>query len=217
VLLLVQEVVKKWKGAQFPVLECVDLSIPPGTTVAVHGENGAGKTTLLRILAGLIRPDSGSVTVAGLSPERERSAFQRRVGFVSAGNAALYARLTVEHHLALWARLAMLPNGDRSAAITRTLNAFALEEIGGRRVDRLSAGQRQRLRLALGFMHDPDLLLLDEPENSLDDRALGLLAGAVDKARKRGAVSLICSPSGNHEHLEIDRAFLVANGHMEET
>ena len=216
-LLLVRNLIKHWKGAPAPVLDRVDLSVGTGTTIAIHGENGAGKTTLLRIVAGLIKPDSGTVSVAGSSPDRDRREYQRQIGFVSAGNAALYARLTVEHHLALWSRLAMLPRGERPYKIARMLDAFALDELRGRRLDRLSAGQRQRLRLALGFLHEPKLLLLDEPESSLDDRALALLGAALISARERGATALICSPSAKHEHLTIDERYLVAGGRLETT
>lgn len=213
--LIVRDVVKHWKGAPAPVLDGVDLGVAPGTTVAVHGRNGAGKTTLLRIAAGLIAPDSGSVEVEGLSPERERRAFQRRIGFVSAGNGALYARLTVEHHLSLWSRLAMLSRSERSLAISRTLERFALDEFAGRRVDRLSTGQRQRLRLALGFLHDPNLILLDEPEASLDDQALDMLAAAVTQACSRGAATIVCSPGGGHERLRIDQRYVVSDGQLD--
>jgi ABC-type multidrug transport system ATPase subunit len=215
VLLVVRDLVKHWKGAPAPVLDHVDLELDSGKLVAVHGENGAGKTTLLRIVSGLIAPDAGTVSVAGLSPVDQRREFQQRIGFVSAGNGALYARLTVEDHLALWSHLAMLPKDRGARATGEALSAFALDELRGRRVDRLSTGQRQRLRLALGFMHDPELLLLDEPESSLDDRALGLFSDALARARERGGTAIICSPGAKHEHLAIDERYLVANGRLE--
>jgi ABC-type multidrug transport system ATPase subunit len=109
----------------------------------------------------------------------------------------------------------MLPSESRESSIARTLDAFELDELRGRRVDRISTGQRQRLRLALGFLHDPSLLLLDEPESSLDDRALGLLSAAIRRARSQGATAIICTPGAKHEHLEIDQRFVVANGRLE--
>ena len=215
-ILEVRDLVKCWKGVDSPVLDGVNLELAPGRLVAVHGDNGAGKTTLLRIVSGLIEPDSGSISVGGHTAE-ERREFQQRIGFVSAGNGALYARLTVDDHLGLWGRLAMLPRSRRAAASDATLEQFGLDELRGRRVDRLSTGQRQRLRLALGFMHEPELLLLDEPESSLDDRALGLLSEALRGARANGATAIICSPSAQHEHLAIDESYLVTNGKLERT
>src|SRR4051794_33591240 len=174
------DIVKQWPGMPAPVLDRVSLRLGPGDAVGVHGRNGSGKTTLLRVAAGLITPDSGEVELDGAGPERDRRAFQRRIGFVSAGNGALIARLTVDHHLAFCARLALMPPAAAREASARTVDGFALAELRGKRVDRLSSGQRQRLRLALGFLHDPAVVLLDEPETSLDAPARKLLYDALD-------------------------------------
>src|SRR5207253_3292930 len=107
-LLALNEVSKTWRGGG-AVLQDVTLELRPGESVAVAGANGAGKTTLLRIAAALILPDSGTVTAGGFDPERDRTEFQRRIGFLSAGNSGLYGRLTAEHHLEFVARLALMP------------------------------------------------------------------------------------------------------------
>ena len=213
--LTLEGVVKQWKGPDAPVLAGVDLELDAGTVIAIRGRNGTGKTTLLRAACGMIAPDAGEVRIAGLDPERERRAFQRRVGFVSAGNAALYARLSVDDHLNMWARLALLPRDERRQAIVRALDRFELDELRGKRVDRLSMGQRQRLRLSLGFLHEPEVVLLDEPENSLDEDAIGLLAGAIDAVKSRDGAVVSCSPRGTHDVLVADRRLLLAGGRLE--
>lgn len=207
--------VKQWPGAPRPVLDRVDLQIEPGEVVSISGRNGTGKTTLLRIAAGLITPDAGSVRIAGLDPQRERRACHRRLGFVGAGSSALYARLTVDHHLDMWARLALLPRGRRRPAIARAAERFELAELRGQRTDRLSMGQRQRLRLALGFLHSPDVVLLDEPENSLDDEAAALLGEAIEDVRARGGAVVVCSPSGVRDALWVDRRLVLSGGRLE--
>src|SRR5436309_15467774 len=106
--------VKRWGKDRPAVLDGVDLTVRPGEVVGVLGRNGAGKTTLLRIAAGLITPDAGGVLVQGLDPRRERSEYQRRLGFLSAGNSGLYGRLRVEHHLDLWAALAYVAPNRRA-------------------------------------------------------------------------------------------------------
>ena len=109
-LLVLHGIRKRW--GKSPVLEGVDLSVARGALVSISGANGTGKTTLLRIAAGLIHPDSGEVALDGLHPERDRRAFLGRLGFLSAGDRTLYARLSPRRHLDLGARLALLPAGE---------------------------------------------------------------------------------------------------------
>jgi ABC-2 type transport system ATP-binding protein len=215
-LLRMEGIVKHWPKAAAPVLDGVALDVEPGTAVAISGRNGAGKTTLLRIAASLIVPDAGSVRVCDLDPERDRTDYQRSIGFVSAGNSGLYARLTVEHHLAYWSRLALMPRSSRDDAVAATIDRFELRELCGQRVDRLSMGQRQRLRVSLAFLHRPPLVLLDEPRTSLDEEAAALLAGAVRDVTARGGAAVVCSPSGEPDWLHFDRRYVVAGGRLQE-
>jgi ABC-2 type transport system ATP-binding protein len=214
-LLRMDGIEKRWPKMAAPVLNGVRLHVEPGTTVAIGGRNGAGKTTLLRIAASLILPDAGAVRVASLDPERDRTEYQRRIGFVAAGNSGLFARLKVEHHLAYWARLALLPRSDRQSAIEKTIEQFELRELCGKRVDRLSMGQRQRLRVSLAFLHRPPLVLLDEPRTSLDEEAAALLAGAVQQLTSDGGAAVVCSPSGESNWLRYDHRYVVADGRLE--
>jgi ABC-2 type transport system ATP-binding protein len=207
--------VKRWPGSDRRVLDGVDLHLEPGEVISINGRNGTGKTTLLRIAGGLIKPDEGTVRIAGLDPEKQRRACHRILGYVGAGSSALYARLTVDNHLDMWSRLALLPRAERRHAIERTVEQFELEHLRGRRTDRCSMGERQRLRLALGFMHSPDLVLLDEPENSLDDEAIALLARAIDELRARGGAAVVCSPSGVNSAWWVDSRLVLSDGRLE--
>jgi ABC-type multidrug transport system ATPase subunit len=213
-VLAARDVMKTWRGHPGPVLDGIDLNLAAGTTAAISGINGAGKTTLLRIAAGMITPDSGAVTVNGLNPERDRTAYQGAIGFVSAGNTGLYARLKAENHLEFWARLTLVPRRRRSAAIQRVSAMFGLEPLLGRRVDRLSMGQRQRLRLALAFLHEPSLVLLDEPTTSLDGDGIALVQAALDDHRERGGAALVCLPSGWEQMLRVDRLLGLEHGRL---
>ncbi len=207
-------IVKRWQGMTVPVLDGVDLLLAPGEAVGVHGRNGSGKTTLLRVAAGLIIPDAGEVELEGNGPETARRAFQRRIGFVSAGNGALFARLTVDDHLGFCSRLGLLDGPTARRASARVIDDFALEELRGKRVDRLSSGQRQRLRLALGFLNEPAVLLLDEPGTSLDEPARELLAGTLARRLAGGAAAIVCSPDAAAERLSLDRSFLIRDGQL---
>ena len=194
-LLALQGIEKRWPRVAAPVLAGVDLELPAGSLAFIGGPNGAGKTTLLRIAAGLFAADSGTVRLGGLDPARDRRAFQSRVGFLAAGTSSLYARLTVAAHLRLWSRLALLPRGRARRAMVVTAERFCLEELLDRRVDRLSMGQRQRVRLAMAFLHEPDVVLLDEPLTSLDDEGERLLVDALDELTRRGGAAVWCAPS----------------------
>jgi ABC-type multidrug transport system ATPase subunit len=211
-LLVLHGIRKRWRKS--PVLEGVDLSLARGALVSISGANGTGKTTLLRIAAGLIHPDSGEVALDGLHPERDRRAFLGRLGFLSAGDRTLYARLSPRRHLDLGARLALLPPGNRAAAIERALGVFALDDFADRRVDRLSMGQRQRVRLAMTFVHDPAVILLDEPANSLDQEGLDVLAAYLEQLRSRGGAAVWCGPTGIPVPMASDTALRLAEGRL---
>jgi ABC-2 type transport system ATP-binding protein len=212
--LLLEGIVKSW-GPR-PVLTGADMQVETGTAVSISGANGAGKTTLLRIAAGLIVPEAGRVSAFGLDPERRRTEFQRRLGFLSAGNTGLYARLKAEHHLEFWARMTLMPKREQRPAIARAVETFGLADLLGRRVDRLSMGQRQRLRLALAFMHAPSLVLLDEPATSLDEHGIATLQAAIDEVKAGGGAAVVCLPSGWGEVLAIDRHLSLENGRLEQ-
>jgi ABC-2 type transport system ATP-binding protein len=137
-------------------LRGVSLAARPGELVAVIGPNGAGKTTLLSILAGIQRPDEGTITVAPAG-----------IGWVPQ-QPAVYNKLTVEENLALFARLERCP--DPRATVDRMLT---LSDLGGRAGDQvgtLSGGNKQRVNIAIGLLAEPDVLLLDEPSAALDPR-----------------------------------------------
>ena len=210
--LVVAGVAKRW--GTLDVLAGVDLGVAPGERVWISGKNGAGKTTLLRIVSGLIRPDHGDVRVDGLSPESERREFQKRIGLQSAGDRGLYARLTARENLEFWARLALVPRRQRDDAVDRAIARFALEPLAGARVDRLSMGQRQRVRLAMTFLHAPRLLLLDEPRNSLDEEGAERLVDAAEAHRRDGGMLIWVSPKGERAGLEFDRHYAIEQGSL---
>ena len=211
-LLVLHAIHKRW--GKLPVLDGVDLAVPRGSVVSVCGANGTGKTTLLRIAAGLIHPESGTVALDGLHPERDRRPYLARLGFLSAGDRSLYARLSARRHLDLCARLALVPAGRREAAVARALGVFGLEDFADRRADRLSMGQRQRVRLAMTFVHDPDLVLLDEPANSLDQEGLEVLTAYLEQLRRRGGLAVWCAPEGIQTQLAADAELRLAEGRL---
>lgn len=192
---------KRWSKTDPALFTGLDLELASGALAVIEGRNGVGKTTLLRIVAGMIAADEGTVQLEGLSPRRDRREYQRRVGFLSAGSTGLYGRLTVLQHLDYWARLSLLPTEQRESRIAWALTRFELEEIAERRANRMSMGQRQRLTLALTFLHAPSLVLLDEPWNSLDGPGIELANAATTEFVAQGGAGIICVPTGHELEL----------------
>lgn len=195
-----------------PVLKGFTLALLPGTITWVGGPNGVGKTTMLRIAAGILMPHHGFVTANGLSPARHRRRYQRQVGLVSAGDRGLYARLTVAQNLDFWAGINFLPRRERVERVGGVIEAFGLTDLADRRVDRISMGQRQRVRLAMAFLPEPNIILLDEPNTSLDADGLGCLAHALDQVVSRGGAALWCSPSDDVIPIPSDARYQLEDG-----
>lgn len=194
------------------VLDGAELVLDPGTRAFLGGRNGAGKTTLMRIAAGLLQPDEGTVRLHGLHPRSDRRAYQRHLGYLPAGNGGLYARLTVRQNLEFWASLALLRRARRAHAIALAAERFDLAEIEESRVDRISMGQRQRVRIATTFLHDPRVVLLDEPHTSLDEEALELLRAVLEDHHARGGTTVWAAPSRTQAALDADVAYVVRDG-----
>ena len=169
-------------------LRALDLDVAAGTTLAVLGPNGAGKSTLLRLLAGLTRPSAGSLEVAG--DRGGRDARRRRVGLI--GHATfLYPALTARENLLLAARLFGVP--DPGARADALLAEQELSAVAGRQAGALSRGMAQRLAIARAVVHEPDVLLLDEPFTGLDPRAAERLAEQLEAARGAGRTAVLVS------------------------
>jgi ABC-type multidrug transport system ATPase subunit len=204
---------KSWGDAR--ILEDVSLALDAGSATWVGGRNGAGKTTMLRIAAGLIEPEGGLVRAFGLCPAGSRSTFQRLVSFLPAGDRGLYARLTVHQQLEFCARINLTTREQIPLQVAGALTDFDLSELARRRVDRMSMGQRQRLRLAITLMCEPRVLLLDEPLTSLDAEGTQLVLAAVARVRARGGAVLWCSPSGEQPEFDLDSAYALRDGRLE--
>jgi len=196
------------------VIVGAELRLGRGTVAWLGGPNGAGKTTVLRIAAGLITPDDGEVSLLGFEPERDRCEYQRRLGWLPAGNGGIYNRLSVRQYLNYWASIAFVPSSRRSRAVDEAIERFDLRALSAQRADRISMGERQRVRLAMTFVHDPELVLLDEPQTSLDKDALGRLRSALDRLTARGGAAVWCSPSRNGTELPASEEYLVKGGRL---
>jgi len=166
-----------------PVLSGVDLVVDAGEAVALLGPNGAGKTTLLRVLALLLRPNAGRLALFGVDAAAAPPALRHRIGYVG-HESFCYPDLTGRENLAFYADLFSVP--DARARVEELLAWAGLEAAARRPVRVYSRGMGQRLALARALLHDPDLLLLDEPFSGLDAEAVAALQARLAELRAAG-------------------------------
>ncbi len=174
----------------FPALQHVDLEVPQGEFLALMGRNGAGKTTLLKLLALLTRPTSGKLTIRGIGHDGDLTELRRGMGLLG-HNSFLYDELTAEENLLFYAKLYGI--AEPRHAIQQMLEATGLVSFGKELVRNFSRGMKQRLAIGRVFLHDPELILLDEPFTGLDDRAVALLENSLLDAHRKGKTILLCT------------------------
>ena len=194
-----------------PVLRNVGLEVAAGTRLGLLGPNGAGKTTLIRLLAGLLRPIEGEVLLGGVPFDTDRQASRRAIGVVG-HQSYLYPELTVAENLAFYARLYRVQGA--SARIDNVLRMVGLQ---GRRVDRvstLSRGMTQRAALARAIVHDPSVLLLDEPDTGLDLEGLRVLEEIVHPPGGMGRTVVLSTHNLEHALGLCDRIVVLCDGRI---
>jgi ABC-2 type transport system ATP-binding protein len=188
----VKEITKVYPGADKAAVSALNLTLHPGEIVALLGPNGAGKTTAVKMIAGLVLPTAGSVCVMGHDVVRARTASVRHIGAVLEGARNLYWRLSAEENLRYFGALRLTPRRQLAGRIDELLSLFGLEAQRGQEVRHFSRGMQQKLAIAAALLHDPDLLLLDEPTLGLDVKAARQLEETIAHlARKQGKAILL--------------------------
>lgn len=200
-----------WKFyGDFPALRDLSLDVGEGSCLALLGRNGAGKTTLLRILAGLSPFQRGLVSVFGNAPRSGNA--RRQLGFLGHG-IGVYEDLSARENLRFFASALGAP----PAASAEWLEQVGLTRVADLPVRQFSRGMRQRLALARTFLHQPKLLLLDEPFTSLDDRAIQMLSQLLNRARASGATILLSTHQLREALAIASHVALVENGQLRYT
>ena len=187
-----------WKYyGDYPALRDVTFDVEEGSCLALLGRNGAGKTTLLRIIAGFSKAGRGRVSIFGKDSRDPET--RRRVGVLGHG-ISVYEELSAFENLTVFGRLSGLENPGRSAAEWLELTGLARVRDG--LVREFSRGMRQRLAVARAFLHNPEVLLLDEPFTALDDRAIAVLQSVLREALARRC-TIVLSTHQLREALEL--------------
>src|SRR5690606_7391092 len=192
-----------------PVLKKLDLSIERGECVALLGPNGSGKSTLLRLLSGLSKPTSGTITIGGWELPREAAAVRAQIGMVS-HKPLLYENLTARENLRFFARLYNLDDADRR--IAHGLDRVGLSKRGDDLTRTFSRGMLQRLSIARALLHDPHVLLLDEPYTGLDVDAAATLDALLRDAHAGGHTLIMTTHELDRAATLATRALILSRG-----
>ena len=180
------------KGGDIRAVHSISFRCQPGQIYGLLGANGAGKTTALRLLATILQPTNGTARVAGFDIREQPEKVRANVGFLSTATA-LYGRLTARETVEYFGRLNGL-NGDKLRRRTEELFALlGINEFADRRCDKLSTGMKQKISIARTLVHDPPVMIFDEPTLGLDVMAARTIVGFIRDCRSRGKTVIFSS------------------------
>jgi sodium transport system ATP-binding protein len=200
-------------GGEIAAVSDACLSCAAGEIYGLLGPNGAGKTTTLRCLATILTPTSGGATIAGHDLVREPEAVRRSLGFLSA-TTGLYGRLTPRETLRFFGALNGLKGRPLEARVEEVMALFEITEYADRPNDRLSTGMKQRVSLARAVVHDPPVLILDEPTTGLDPIVTRTVEEAVKELARAGKCVLLSTHMLSQAEEICDRLGLIARGRV---
>jgi sodium transport system ATP-binding protein len=191
----------------------LSLSIPGGEVYALLGPNGAGKTTALRCLAGLLRPTSGSALIGGIEVADRPGEARRRLAYLSS-SMGLYARLSARELVAFFGQLHGLAGAVLDERVEAMVRLFGLGDFADRWCGKLSTGQRQRVALARALVHDPPVLILDEPTLGLDVLSGRAIHEFIQRERERGKAILSSTHQMDEVELLANRVGILSRGEL---
>ncbi|MEK8108091.1 ATP-binding cassette domain-containing protein [Micromonospora sp. M12] len=191
----------------------VNLEVAEGEIFGFLGPNGAGKTTTLRMLATLIEPDGGEATIAGADLRKDPAEVRRRIGYVPQGGST-WDESTAREELVLHARMYGIGKADAQRRAARALDAFQLTEYADRKCKTYSGGQRRRVEIALGIIHEPKIVFLDEPTTGLDPQSRAHMWDEIRRLRGDGMTVFITTHYLDEADALCDRIAIMDNGEL---
>lgn len=189
------------KFGDFTAVDDVSFGLEPGEIFGLLGPNGAGKTTTLRMLAGLLRPTAGEAFIKAISVADDPTSALSHLGFLT-GDMDLYRRLKPKELLTFFGELYQTPANELSARVDYLMKAFDINDFADRHCEKLSTGQKQRVGIARTLVHDPAVVVLDEPTTGLDIMASEFVLRFIQKTAKQDKKSVLFS---THNLTEVER------------
>ncbi|HHV30595.1 MAG TPA: ATP-binding cassette domain-containing protein [Clostridium sp.] len=194
----------------------ISFEVKKGEVFGLLGENGAGKTTTLRMLATMLRPTSGTATMAGWDIAKEPQKVRSSIGILFGGETGLYDRLTCEENIAYFGELNDMSRAQIKERIKELAKVFNMEEYLTRRAGKLSKGMKQKVAFARAIVHDPKIMLLDEPTSGLDVSAIRDVHEFIASCRKEGKTVIFSSHSMSEVEKLCDRVGIIHKGNLVE-
>jgi ABC-2 type transport system ATP-binding protein len=212
-ILEVTDLVKRYNGAARPALDGLSLKVRPGEILGLLGPNGAGKTTAVSIISTILRPSSGRVTVCGIDLWKTPRRARPHIGLVPQ-EIALYAELTAWENLAFFGRLQALRGARLKERMASALAAVGLEAKAHQKIATFSGGMQRRINLAVGILHAPRLLLLDEPTVGIDPQSRQLILEKLQTIKQEGTAMLYTTHYMEEAQQLCDRVAIMDNGRI---
>jgi sodium transport system ATP-binding protein len=200
-----------WRGSAVKAIDGVTFHCEAGEIFGLLGPNGAGKTTTLRIISTLLAPDSGIARVAGFDVAKQPEEVRRNIGLVSS-DVALYSRMTPREIMRFVGRLSNFPNDRLNARIEEVISILKMNAFVDKHCEKLSSGMRQRASIARAIVHDPPIIILDEPTAALDVAAIRDVHLFMLDAKSRGKTILFSTHIMSEAEKLCDRIAIIDGG-----
>lgn len=205
-----KQVTKRY--ADLTAVDALDLQVHEGEIIGVIGHNGAGKSTTLKMIAGLITPTSGSVRVSGHDMVKDSTVAKRQIGYLPE-ESPLYENLTAREYLLFFSELYNLPKSKAQARIDELLGSLHLFE-QNKLTGEFSKGMRRKVAIARALLHDPNVLILDEPSSGLDPLTSFFIINYLKSLRQQGKTILLSAHNLFHVEYICDRVAIIKNGKL---
>lgn len=213
-MIQVNHVTKAFRSMDRAAVNDVSFAAQPGCITGLLGANGSGKTTLMRLISGLLTPDSGNISICGVDAHRNPAAAKEHLGMLLGGDVSLYNRLTAYENMMYFAKLQDVPLPVSRKRIEEFSAMLGMEDYLHRRVAGLSRGMRQKIAFCRTVIHNPDVLLLDEPSTGLDIYSVRDVETFIQYCKSQGKTILLSTHNAHEIETLCDHILILKEGQL---